>query len=149
MRRIDDVRPDVLVFDVNKTLLDFTALAPRLAAAFPGSDLLAEWFGLVDRLTLHAAHDRDVNGAFLAGAGAAFIERSGAPRSPHDWIPPKRRRLSPTPIPSSALDNRPIFTASQRTPAHSVSALMWVIDCARTFGVVGKSVWRDSRNVLA
>ena len=34
-----------------------------------------------------AAHDWDVNGAMLAGANAAFIERPGAPRASHDRIP--------------------------------------------------------------
>jgi hypothetical protein len=42
---MEDVHPDLLAFGVNETLLDVTALAPRFAAAFPGSDLLAEWFG--------------------------------------------------------------------------------------------------------
>jgi 2-haloacid dehalogenase len=41
----------------------------------------------LDRLTLVAAHDWDVNGAILAGARAAFIERSGAGRARHDRIP--------------------------------------------------------------
>jgi 2-haloacid dehalogenase len=205
------MRNDALVFDVNETLLDVTALAPRFAAAFPDRDLLPEWFGLllryslevtvtgdyrpfdelavgalvttaaraetpisgqearalvdgmvdlpahpdvpeglamlreagfrlatltnsrtevvrsqlanagiishfdevlsvetvrrfkphpntyrhaaealglpVDRMTMIAAHDWDVNGAVLVGASAAFIERTGASRASHDLIP--------------------------------------------------------------
>ena len=41
----------------------------------------------IDELLLIAAHDWDVNGALLAGAGAAFVERPGATRAPHNQIP--------------------------------------------------------------
>ena len=38
------VRPTVLIFDVNETLLDLTALRSVLADALGGSERLAEWF---------------------------------------------------------------------------------------------------------
>ena len=38
-------------------------------------------------ITMVAAHDWDVNGAMLAGANAAFIERPGAAKASHDRIP--------------------------------------------------------------
>ena len=41
----------------------------------------------IGAITMVAAHDWDVNGALLAGAGAAFIERPGAARASHDRIP--------------------------------------------------------------
>ena len=44
----------------------------------------------VDQLMLIAAHDWDVNGALLAGAQAAFLERPGVSLAPHDNIPDLR-----------------------------------------------------------
>lgn len=41
----------------------------------------------IGAITMVAAHDWDVNGALLAGANAAFIERPGSPRAPHAQIP--------------------------------------------------------------
>ncbi len=41
----------------------------------------------IGAITMVAAHDWDVNGALLAGANAAFIERPGAARAAHDRIP--------------------------------------------------------------
>ncbi len=41
----------------------------------------------IGAITMVAAHDWDVNGALLAGANAAFIERPGAARGSHDRIP--------------------------------------------------------------
>ena len=41
----------------------------------------------VDELMLIASHDWDVNGAILAGASAAFLERANATRAPHNVIP--------------------------------------------------------------
>ena len=41
----------------------------------------------IEAITMVAAHDWDVNGAMLAGANAAFIERPGAARASHDRIP--------------------------------------------------------------
>ena len=44
----------------------------------------------VDQLMMIAAHDWDVNGALLAGAQAAFLERPGVSLAPHDRIPDLR-----------------------------------------------------------
>ena len=41
----------------------------------------------ITAITMVAAHDWDVNGAILAGANAAFIQRPGAARASHDRIP--------------------------------------------------------------
>ena len=41
----------------------------------------------IGAITMVAAHDWDVNGAMLAGANAAFIERPGAAKASHDRIP--------------------------------------------------------------
>ncbi len=41
----------------------------------------------IHAITMVAAHDWDVNGALLAGANAAFIDRPGAARASHDRIP--------------------------------------------------------------
>lgn len=38
-------RPDVLVFDVNETLIDIESLNPYFAMVFGDSDVLREWFG--------------------------------------------------------------------------------------------------------
>ena len=46
------MRPEVLLFDVNETLLDVKALAPRFTAAFGNADLLPDWFGLLLRYSL-------------------------------------------------------------------------------------------------
>ncbi len=40
-------RPEVLVFDVNETLIDIEALAPYFAEFFGDRDVLREWFGLL------------------------------------------------------------------------------------------------------
>ena len=45
---------DVLVFDVNETLLDVGSLAPRFDAAFGDRSLLPVWFGLLLRNSLVA-----------------------------------------------------------------------------------------------
>jgi len=48
----------------------------------------AEQLGVpIGAITMVAAHDWDVNGALLAGANAAFIERPGVARAPHARIP--------------------------------------------------------------
>lgn len=39
------VRPSILVFDVNETLLDIEAIAPLFARVFGDSQVLREWFG--------------------------------------------------------------------------------------------------------
>ena len=56
----------------------------------PGTyEFAAETMGVaIGDLMLVAAHDWDVNGALLAGAQAAFVERAGATRAPHDQFPP-------------------------------------------------------------
>ncbi len=41
----------------------------------------------VGDLMLVAAHDWDVNGALLAGSQAAFIDRAGSTRAPHNQFP--------------------------------------------------------------
>lgn len=44
----------------------------------------------VDQILMIAAHDWDVNGALLAGAQAAFLERPGVSLASHDRIPDLR-----------------------------------------------------------
>ncbi len=39
-----DSRPDIIVFDVNETLLSLASLRPRFADVFGSVDLLGEWF---------------------------------------------------------------------------------------------------------
>ena len=46
---------DLLVFDVNETLLDVGSLAPRFEAAFGDPSLLPVWFGLLLRNSLVAS----------------------------------------------------------------------------------------------
>ena len=40
----DTTFPDVLVFDVNETLLDITTLSPLFARVFGDESVLREWF---------------------------------------------------------------------------------------------------------
>ena len=50
------MRPDVLVFDVNETLLDLSALAPLLEEAVGGAVALPEWFARMLHRSLVANH---------------------------------------------------------------------------------------------
>lgn len=45
---------DILLFDVNETLLDLSALRPHFDRAFGDERVMAEWFGLMLRLSLVA-----------------------------------------------------------------------------------------------
>lgn len=47
------MRP-ILVFDVNETLLDLTALDPSFEAAFGNASARREWFGLLLRMSMQA-----------------------------------------------------------------------------------------------
>lgn len=48
------MQPNVVVFDVNETLLDVRALAPRFAELFGDDSLLSPWFGQMLRNSLVA-----------------------------------------------------------------------------------------------
>jgi 2-haloacid dehalogenase len=50
------VRPEVLVFDVNETLLDLSALRPRFEAALGTAEPLGEWFARMLHGSLVANH---------------------------------------------------------------------------------------------
>ncbi len=101
---------DVIVFDVNETLLDLRALRPRFEQALGSSDLLGEWFARMLHGSLvsnHIARYRPF-GAIGADALVALAEKRGIDldadtaagvvagmRSlpPHPDVPPAMRRL--------------------------------------------------------
>jgi 2-haloacid dehalogenase len=49
---------EILLFDVNETLLDLAALRPHFEAAFGDETVMSEWFGLMLRLSLVATVTR-------------------------------------------------------------------------------------------
>lgn len=66
---VPDSMPRVLIFDVNETLLDLSAVRPRFSEAFGSADLMGEWFARM----LHASLVVNAIGAYQSfgelGAG--------------------------------------------------------------------------------
>ena len=46
--------PEVLIFDINETLLDLNAMSPHFERSFGSEQVMVEWFGLMLRLSLVA-----------------------------------------------------------------------------------------------
>ncbi|MCL4267741.1 MAG: haloacid dehalogenase type II [Anaerolineae bacterium] len=51
-------KPEILVFDVNETMLDLRALQPHFERVFGDKRVMGEWFGLMLRLSLVATVTR-------------------------------------------------------------------------------------------
>ena len=49
---------DILIFDVNETLLDLRVLRPHFKRTFGSEQVMGEWFGLMMRLSLVATVTR-------------------------------------------------------------------------------------------
>ena len=77
---------DVLLFDVNETLLDVKALAKNFTATFGDADLLGEWFGMLLRYSLEVSVTGDYHSFDELAVGALMTSatRVGKPVSVED-----------------------------------------------------------------
>jgi len=64
---------DILVFDVNETLLDLRALRPHFKRIFGDGRVMGEWFGLMLRLSLVATVTRTYRPFDMLGKDALAI----------------------------------------------------------------------------
>ena len=73
MHKETTVGSDILVFDVNETLLDLRALRPHFKRTFGDERVMDEWFGLMLRLSLVATVTRTYRPFDMLGKDALVI----------------------------------------------------------------------------
>lgn len=78
------MRPDLLVFDVNETLLDLRSLRPAFEAALGSADPMGEWFARMLHGSLVSNHVRNYRPFDLIGAESLMVvaQRRGIDLSP-------------------------------------------------------------------
>ena len=114
----------VLVFDVNETLLDLSALDPHFARIFGDTEVRRQWFGLVLRNALALTiigdyHDfvtvgaaslgmvAEQRGVTVSAADGAAVAATMAALPPHPDVVPSLQRLGDAGLRIVALTNSP------------------------------------------
>lgn len=102
------MKPALILFDVNETLLDLKALAPEFAARFGSADAMGEWFARMLHGSLVANHVRRYRPFGLIGIEALVVtaQRRGVALDPDDAVTlvAEMRRLPPHPDVPGALE---------------------------------------------
>lgn len=102
------MKPDLLLFDVNETLLDLRALAPGFIARLGTADAMGEWFARMLHGSLVANHVRRYRPFGLIGVEALLVvaQRRGIDLDPDDAVGlvEEMRRLPPHPEVPAALE---------------------------------------------
>lgn len=137
----------VIVFDVNETLLDLRALAPRFEKLLPAG-LMGEWFSRMLRNSLvstitgsYVPFDRQGIDALLATARSVGVEATVTQAAaviagmnelpPHPDVVPSLQRLAESGYRMATLTNStlPVVTAQVNNPE---SPLFWSACCRST-----------------